>query len=157
TSEHDYVVSSLRPRLLKQFLATSASNQGMKLDPQVVAACEHSDISVSVMVVNLYYSNPDLIPPSTRDFGYLIPRSVPIDQNPERALGVIFSSETSGRDGSVGIGRGLGHDVDARGVLGKTPTTIGEVTRAGGERETEPLERKLLRHKLLVEDQEAGQ
>ena len=48
---------------------------------------------VNVMVVNLFYSNPELL--SVRGFGYLIPRSVPLEQNPERALGVIFGSETS--------------------------------------------------------------
>jgi oxygen-dependent protoporphyrinogen oxidase len=48
------------------------------------------------MVVNLFYHNPSLIP--LRGFGYLIPRTVPFDQNPERALGVIFGSE-------VGIGQ----------------------------------------------------
>jgi oxygen-dependent protoporphyrinogen oxidase len=42
------------------------------------------------MVVNLYYTNPDLIP--VEGFGYLIPRSIPWEQNPERALGVIFDS-----------------------------------------------------------------
>jgi protoporphyrinogen/coproporphyrinogen III oxidase len=48
---------------------------------------------VNVMVVNLFYHNPNLIP--YPGFGYLIPRSVSLDQNPERALGVIFGSETS--------------------------------------------------------------
>lgn len=53
------------------------------------------------MVVNLYYSNPDLIP--VRGFGYLIPRSIPFAQNPERALGVIFASESSvGQDTATG-------------------------------------------------------
>lgn len=54
--------------------------------------------SVNVMVVNLYYKSPNLpVPPG---FGYLIPRSVPAEQNPERALGVIFSSETAGPRGN---------------------------------------------------------
>ncbi|KAI9788162.1 MAG: oxygen-dependent protoporphyrinogen oxidase [Peltula sp. TS41687] len=47
--------------------------------------------SVSVMVVNLYYTNPDLLP--VHGFGYLIPRSIPLEQNPERALGVVFDSD----------------------------------------------------------------
>lgn len=47
------------------------------------------------MVVNLYYSNPDLVP--VRGFGYLIPQSVSKAENPDGALGVIFASETSGR------------------------------------------------------------
>jgi oxygen-dependent protoporphyrinogen oxidase len=52
--------------------------------------------AVNVMVVNLFYHNSNLIP--LRGFGYLIPRSVPFEQNPERALGVIFGSE-------VGVGQ----------------------------------------------------
>lgn len=45
------------------------------------------------MVVNLYYSNPNMLPMD--GFGYLIPRSIPVDQNPERGLGVIFASSSS--------------------------------------------------------------
>lgn len=53
------------------------------------------------MVVNLYYDRPDLIP--YRGFGYLIPRSIPYQQNPEQALGVIFASESStGQDTAPG-------------------------------------------------------
>ncbi|KAL4797657.1 hypothetical protein BDV19DRAFT_42310 [Aspergillus venezuelensis] len=61
---------------------------------------KHQD-AVSVMVINLYYPDPNLVP--TRGFGYLIPRSVPTEQNPERALGVIFASESSiGQDSAPG-------------------------------------------------------
>ncbi|KIX97591.1 uncharacterized protein Z520_06368 [Fonsecaea multimorphosa CBS 102226] len=101
TSNYDYVVSTLGPRTLKQFLSSSARASGSTLDPKVIKACEHSGCSVNVMVINLYYSNPNLLPASLRGFGYLIPRSVPLEQNPERALGVLFSSETSGRSDSV--------------------------------------------------------
>lgn len=53
--------------------------------------------SVSVMVVNLFYSNPSILP--VHGFGYLIPRSIPFVQNPERALGVVFDSDaTIGQD-----------------------------------------------------------
>ena len=49
------------------------------------------------MVVNLYYSNTELLP--IHGFGYLLPRSLPFDQNPERALGVVFDSDaTIGQD-----------------------------------------------------------
>ncbi|KAK5013981.1 oxygen-dependent protoporphyrinogen oxidase [Cryomyces antarcticus] len=48
--------------------------------------------AVTVMVVNLYYSTPYLAPAG---FGYLIPRTIPYAQNPERALGVVFDSEYS--------------------------------------------------------------
>lgn len=57
--------------------------------------------SVTVMVVNLFYSNPSLIP--VRGFGYLIPRSVPLEQNLECGLGVVFDSESSiGQDTASG-------------------------------------------------------
>jgi protoporphyrinogen oxidase len=48
--------------------------------------------------VNLYYNDPNTLP--VRGFGYLIPRSIPFHQNPERALGVVFDSEIvpSGQD-----------------------------------------------------------
>ena len=53
------------------------------------------------MVVNLYFSNPDVLP--VHGFGYLIPRSVPYKENPERALGVVFDSDaTIGQDGAGG-------------------------------------------------------
>lgn len=42
------------------------------------------------MVVNLYFRNPAALP--VEGFGYLIPQSVPLEQNPERALGVVFDS-----------------------------------------------------------------
>ncbi|CAK7225404.1 oxygen-dependent protoporphyrinogen oxidase [Sporothrix curviconia] len=48
--------------------------------------------AVTIMVVNLYYAEPALHHPY-RGFGYLIPQSVPLDQNPEGALGVIFDSD----------------------------------------------------------------
>ncbi|OAP55973.1 protoporphyrinogen oxidase [Fonsecaea erecta] len=101
TSNYDYVVSTLGPRSLKQFLSGSVRGSGSTLDPKVINACDHSDCSVNVMVINLYYSNPNLLPSSLRGFGYLVPRSVPLEQNPERVLGVLFSSETSGRSDSV--------------------------------------------------------
>ena len=57
--------------------------------------------AVTVMVVNLYYADPDILP--ERGFGYLIPRSISFDQNPECALGVVFDSDaTSGQDSVPG-------------------------------------------------------
>jgi oxygen-dependent protoporphyrinogen oxidase len=93
---YDYVVSTLSPEYMQQFFVSDATRSMTgKMDAKVTAACHHSNKSVNVMVINLYYSNPNLL--SIRGFGYLIPRSVPIEQNPERALGVLFGSETSGR------------------------------------------------------------
>lgn len=57
--------------------------------------------AVTVAVVNLYYDNPNTLP--VNGFGYLIPRGIPINQNPELALGVIFGSATSkGQDTASG-------------------------------------------------------
>ncbi|KAI9775163.1 MAG: oxygen-dependent protoporphyrinogen oxidase [Geoglossum umbratile] len=48
---------------------------------------------VTVMVINLFYSDPNLLP--VQGFGYLLPNSIPYAQNPERCLGVIFDSHAS--------------------------------------------------------------
>jgi oxygen-dependent protoporphyrinogen oxidase len=58
----------------------------------VISTLRSKDLTpyVTVMTVNLYYSNPSLLP--YEGFGYLIPQSVPFEENPERALGVIFDS-----------------------------------------------------------------
>lgn len=48
--------------------------------------------SVTVMTVNLYYRTPNLNPPG---FGYLIPNATSFENNPERALGVVFDSAYS--------------------------------------------------------------
>lgn len=57
--------------------------------------------SVTVMVVNLYFSNPALLP--VHGFGYLLPRSLQFQQNPEFGLGVVFDSDASiGQDSVPG-------------------------------------------------------
>ncbi|KAH9807328.1 Protoporphyrinogen oxidase, partial [Teratosphaeria destructans] len=48
--------------------------------------------SVTVMTVNLYFRTPDLHPPG---FGYVIPIATPFENNPERALGVVFDTAYS--------------------------------------------------------------
>ena len=49
------------------------------------------------MVVNLYFADTNILP--AHGFGYLIPRSIPYKENPERALGVVFDSDaTIGQD-----------------------------------------------------------
>lgn len=51
--------------------------------------------------MNLYFSNPNLLP--EQGFGYLIPRSIPFEQNPECALGVVFDSDAlQGQDTVTG-------------------------------------------------------
>jgi oxygen-dependent protoporphyrinogen oxidase len=53
------------------------------------------------MTVNLYFPQPSLH--GVQGFGYLIPQSVPFEQNPERALGVIFDSDAvTGQDTADG-------------------------------------------------------
>lgn len=49
--------------------------------------------AVTVQVVNLYFTNPRLLP--VQGFGYLIPKSVPEELNRENALGVIFDSQAN--------------------------------------------------------------
>ena len=64
-------------------------------------ALDYAVPSVTVMVVNLYYRQPGLLP--VKGFGYLIPRSVPTKNNPEQALGVVFDSDaTPAVDDSTG-------------------------------------------------------
>ncbi|KAL6692539.1 hypothetical protein J3F84DRAFT_383066 [Trichoderma pleuroticola] len=53
-----------------------------------------SSHAVSIMTVNIWYPQTNLKPPG---FGYLIPLSVPPEQNPERALGVFFDSDVGVR------------------------------------------------------------
>ncbi|EMR09419.1 protoporphyrinogen oxidase [Pneumocystis murina B123] len=48
--------------------------------------------STTILVVNLFFDNPNLLP--FQAFGYLIPRSVSKEENPEQALGVIFDSNS---------------------------------------------------------------
>ena len=49
--------------------------------------------AVTIQVVNLVYPQPGLNHPHAPGFGYLIPSSVDMTQNPEAALGVIFDSD----------------------------------------------------------------
>lgn len=94
-SDFDYVVSSLPPATLAN--ALSADEKSKTQHKSLISSLAHSPKAVNVMVVNLYYTSPNLAVP--RGFGYLIPRSIPVPQNPERALGVIFGSETAGPKG----------------------------------------------------------
>jgi oxygen-dependent protoporphyrinogen oxidase len=73
---HSHVVSALSPAHLNQVWAGPSA-----LVPHIP--------TVNVMTVNLYYRTPNLHPPG---FGYLIPQATPFEQNPERALGVVFDT-----------------------------------------------------------------
>ncbi|KAF2124151.1 Protoporphyrinogen oxidase [Dothidotthia symphoricarpi CBS 119687] len=58
---------------------------------------------VTVQTVNLYFATPPASLLPVQGFGYLIPQSIPFEQNPERALGVIFdSSAIVGQDTAPG-------------------------------------------------------
>ncbi|KAI8938448.1 hypothetical protein NX059_004340 [Plenodomus lindquistii] len=58
---------------------------------------------VTVQTVNLYFATEPATLLPVQGFGYLIPQSIPFEQNPERALGVIFDSYgTSGQDSAKG-------------------------------------------------------
>ncbi|KAL9587051.1 MAG: hypothetical protein Q9212_000503 [Teloschistes hypoglaucus] len=82
TENFDYVISTISGKALDGIVRPYASLPTLSQTP-----------SVTVMVVNLYFSNPSVLP--ARGFGYLLPRSLPFEQNPERALGVVFDSDAS--------------------------------------------------------------
>lgn len=75
--KHSHIISALSPDHLNRVAGTN-------LIGHVPA--------VNVMTVNLYFRTPGLHEPG---FGYLIPRATPFEQNPERALGVIFDTAYS--------------------------------------------------------------
>ncbi|OCL11396.1 Protoporphyrinogen oxidase [Glonium stellatum] len=81
-SSKDIIVSAISSNALSN-LCTSDSKTQLPALAQTHA--------VTVMVVNLFFSKSGLLP--VEGFGYLIPQSVPFEQNPERALGVIFDSD----------------------------------------------------------------
>ncbi|KAL1954217.1 hypothetical protein VTO42DRAFT_1497 [Malbranchea cinnamomea] len=90
-AKYNYIISTI----------PSAELASLSTSPSLSNLLRQHTYTVNVMVVNLYYPQPDLLP--VRGFGYLIPRSIPLEQNPERALGVIFASESSvGQDTAPG-------------------------------------------------------
>ncbi|KKY25361.1 putative protoporphyrinogen oxidase [Phaeomoniella chlamydospora] len=90
---YDYVISTLSAPTMSRVLEFS--------HPSASKAFSAHDQAVNVMVVNLFYPQPDLLPVS--GFGYLIPRSTPLGQNGECALGVIFGTDSSpGQDTAPG-------------------------------------------------------
>ena len=73
-------------------ICTLSPGQLNKLHDQSSTALVPQIPSTTVMTVNLYYRTPDLNPPG---FGYLIPQATPFENNPERALGVVFDTAYS--------------------------------------------------------------
>ena len=80
---HTHVVSTLSPDHL---------NQVTRLEDSSNTTLIPSIPTVTVMTVNLYFRTPGLHEPG---FGYLIPRGTPFENNPERALGVVFDTAYS--------------------------------------------------------------
>ncbi|PLB55384.1 putative protoporphyrinogen oxidase [Aspergillus steynii IBT 23096] len=97
---HNRVVSTIpAPHIARALRQTDGNGRG--LPQNTIQSLEEHNYAVTVMVVNLFYENKDLLP--VRGFGYLIPRSIPFEQNPERGLGVIFGTEASvGQDTVAG-------------------------------------------------------
>ncbi|TKA49316.1 hypothetical protein B0A55_13381, partial [Friedmanniomyces simplex] len=85
SENYRHVISALSPSHLNQ-VAKHLPSEGTAtpLVPTIP--------SVTVMTVNLYYRTPDLHP---LGFGYLIPQATPFENNPERALGVVFDTAYS--------------------------------------------------------------
>lgn len=80
---HSHVISTLSPAHLRQALdKPGVGNYGL----------HGIGYAPTVMTVNFYFRTPNLHPPG---FGYLIPLATPIEQNPERALGVVFDTSYS--------------------------------------------------------------
>ncbi|RHZ57924.1 oxygen-dependent protoporphyrinogen oxidase [Aspergillus thermomutatus] len=92
SNAHNRVIATNPAPNLAQQLA-KPTRSGQRLPQNSIRQLQEHNYAVSVMVVNLLYENPNLLP--VKGFGYLIPRSIPFEQNPERALGVIFGSDSS--------------------------------------------------------------
>ncbi|PWY78205.1 putative protoporphyrinogen oxidase [Aspergillus heteromorphus CBS 117.55] len=87
---HNRVIATHAPSALAQQLRSSVDGN---VPHDTIDNLEQNNTATTMMVINLYYEQPDLVP--MRGFGYLIPRSVPAQNNPEQALGVIFGSDSS--------------------------------------------------------------
>ncbi|KAH6644316.1 hypothetical protein C7974DRAFT_18507 [Boeremia exigua] len=86
-----------------EIIAGSDANKTTENYDVVISTLRNAELTpyVTVMTVNLYFENPNLL--TAEGFGYLIPQSIPFEQNPERALGVIFdSSAIKGQDTAPG-------------------------------------------------------
>ncbi|MCJ1363404.1 oxygen-dependent protoporphyrinogen oxidase [Acarospora aff. strigata] len=92
--------SAPQPQSHTHAISTLSSKKTANLSKPILSSLALTH-SVTVMVVNVFYKDPNLL--SVSGFGYLIPRSIPFEQNPERALGVVFDSDaTIGQDAVPG-------------------------------------------------------
>ncbi|OJJ60012.1 hypothetical protein ASPSYDRAFT_30829 [Aspergillus sydowii CBS 593.65] len=98
---HDRLIATNPAPSLATQLQYNGPDRNAKKPTRTIDALKAHNYATTTMVVNLYYPNPHLLP--VRGFGYLIPKTIPYGQNPERALGVIFASESSvGQDTAPG-------------------------------------------------------
>ncbi|KAL4922865.1 hypothetical protein BDW62DRAFT_4010 [Aspergillus aurantiobrunneus] len=98
---HDRLIATNPAPDLARQLDHKGLSKNAKHPISTISALQAHNYAVTTMVINLYYQDPHLLP--VRGFGYLIPRSIPYAQNPERALGVVFASESSiGQDSAPG-------------------------------------------------------
>lgn len=63
-----------------------------KLTGDALPTLKNHSTAVTIQIVNLWYPEPSLTS-GHPGFGYLIPQSVPVDNNPHAALGIIFDSD----------------------------------------------------------------
>ncbi|CAP98618.1 Pc22g13300 [Penicillium rubens Wisconsin 54-1255] len=102
TFDYRYVISTIPPVSLANIMRKPEQSHAemipVGLTPSLL---RKQNYAVTVMVVNLYYPNPNLLPVED-GFGYLIPRSIPYKQNPECGLGVIFASSSISQDSAPG-------------------------------------------------------
>ena len=94
---HTHVVSALAPENLNRL----HRKEGHRIIPSMP--------SVTVMTVNLYYRTPNLSPPG---FGYLIPSATSFENNPERALGVVFDTAYSPSPADLDTANWMTQDTD---------------------------------------------
>ncbi|KAK9484905.1 hypothetical protein V1527DRAFT_442160 [Lipomyces starkeyi] len=95
------VTSAKEVRTYSHVFSALPSRKLAELTEPPLAECLRKIPSVSVNVVNLFFSKPRLLP--VTGFGYLLPKAVPREDNPERALGVVFDSDAVSRDHGQGV------------------------------------------------------
>lgn len=112
----DHAIAALpAPALAKALTPKKHPNQ--KVPHETIARLKEHNYATTVMVVNLWYPNPDLLP--VEGFGYLIPRSIPAVQNPEFGLGVLFASSSS-----TGLSPLPPHDIVSQDTAPGTKLTV---------------------------------
>lgn len=97
---HTHVISALSPDHLNQVCRAGST------EPALIETIP----TVTVMTVNLYFRTPDLHEPG---FGYLIPQATPFENNPERALGVVFDTAYAPSPSDVET---VSKDIDVEGL-----------------------------------------